>query len=140
MVSDDDVSCVEPVHLVRKHKGALWICVVGHNKAFGLVRVRLLQIDHRRSLNKFKELRRFATWCGAHVQDSVVCLHIKQNGRYHAHNLLARNQACVRHVHHQLVDLLEANVLLQQLSRYHHLKEAFMWVEWFEVHLQLAVI
>ena len=56
MVGDDDVGGVEPVHLVGQHECTLGVCVVGHDKAFGLVRVGLLQVDHRGGLDKFKQL------------------------------------------------------------------------------------
>ena len=70
----------------------------------------------------------------------MVGVHVEQNGRHHAHDLLSRDQARISHLHHKLVDLFKPGVLFKEFSRDAHLEEDIVWVELLQVHSQLRVV
>jgi len=70
----------------------------------------------------------------------VVGFDVKQDRWEHADNFLSRDQTRVRHLHHQLVDALQADVLLEKLTRDHHLEQDIVRVERLAVHLQLCKV
>ena len=123
-----------------EHEGAFGVGIVGNNETLALCTVRFTLGEHLVGLDEFEELRGFASWSSAHIEDGMVSLDIEQDGGHHAYNFLSRDKTRISHEHDQFVDVLEPFVLLQALAGDHHFEKSIVRVEWLEIHLQLAEV
>lgn len=121
-----------------EHKRALRVCIISNDIATGLCLIGIgLQMVSHHQLN---HLRSLAPGCRTHVKHRVVRLHVQKQGRQHAHDFLASDQAGVSKLDHQLVDLLQARVLLEQVPGYHHFEKRLVRVESLTVDAQRRVV
>jgi hypothetical protein len=75
------ISCVETIHLMGQHERSFVICVIGDDEAFSLSCVRLASVVHMTALHQLHKLGCLASRGGAHVEDGMLRVNSKQQGR-----------------------------------------------------------
>jgi len=91
-------------------------------------------------LDEFKSLGRLASGSSTHVKYRMVGLDVAEKRRQHAHNFLSGKKSTLVGIGHQLFDVLQVLVFLEELLLNKHLKDKPLRVVFFLLHLQLGQV
>mmetsp|Transcript_16001 Transcript_16001/g.41413 ORF Transcript_16001/g.41413 Transcript_16001/m.41413 type:complete len:459 (-) Transcript_16001:16-1392(-) len=119
-VGHHKVGRLQPLRLMRQSVAPLVLNIVGnhHPRRRGVASVQHLD-----------ELCCLRAWCRAHVEHSVLWLHIEEQRRDHRHRLLPTEISFLVHCHQKLVKIVERALFSQCASGHIHLPRQVIGVE-----------